>query len=100
LLARIRLLDAEFLWPTVGVLVVTAVLLLARHRAAGALAAWVHSIIVLAPVSGIAHAGHQLAHDRYSYLSGLGFAVLAGAGVMWLGNAGARVVAGSSAPRQ
>jgi Flp pilus assembly protein TadD len=41
-------------------------------------------MIVLAPVSGIAHAGHQLAHDRYSYLSGLGFAVLAGAGVTWL----------------
>jgi Flp pilus assembly protein TadD len=88
--ARIRLLDAEFLWPTVGVLVVTTVLLLARHRAPGALAAWVHSIIVLAPVSGIAHAGHQLAHDRYSYLSSLGFAVLAGAAVMWLGQQRAR----------
>ena len=88
--ARIRLLDAEFLWPTVAVLVVTAVLLLARRRAPGALAAWLHSLIVLAPVSGIAHAGHQLAHDRYSYLSGLGFAVLAGAGVMWLGQQRAR----------
>jgi protein O-mannosyl-transferase len=88
--ARIRLLDAEFLWPTVGVVVVTAVLLLARHRAPGALAAWLHSMIVLAPVSGIAHAGHQLAHDRYSYLSGLGFAVLAGTGITWLGRHRAR----------
>lgn len=81
---QIRLLDPEFLWPTAAVLVVTAALLLARHRAPGALAAWLHSLIVLAPVSGIAHAGHQLAHDRYSYLSGLGFAVVAGAGIMWL----------------
>ncbi|MFI5324658.1 MAG: tetratricopeptide repeat protein [Candidatus Rokuibacteriota bacterium] len=88
--ARIRLLDAGFLWPTVGVLAVTAILLLARRRVPGALAAWVHSIIVLAPVSGIAHAGHQLAHDRYSYLSGLGFAVLAGTGVTWLGRQRAR----------
>jgi Flp pilus assembly protein TadD len=88
--ARIRLLDAEFLWPTLGVVAVTAVLLLGRRRVPGALAAWLHSIIVLAPVSGIAHAGHQLAHDRYSYLAGLGFAVLAGAGVTWLGRQRAR----------
>jgi len=87
---RMRLLDAEFLWPTVGVIAVTAILLLARRRLPGALAAWLHSIIVLAPVSGIAHAGHQLAHDRYSYLSGLGFAVLAGAGITWLGRQRAR----------
>ena len=80
----------QFLWPTVGVLVVTAILLLARRRVPGALAAWLHSMIVLAPVSGIAHAGHQLAHDRYSYLSGLGFAVLAGTGVTWLGRQRAR----------
>jgi Flp pilus assembly protein TadD len=88
--ARIRLLDAEFLWPTVGVIAVTAILLLGRKRLPGALAAWLHSIIVLAPVSGIAHAGHQLAHDRYSYLSGLGFAVLAGTAVTWLGRQRAR----------
>jgi Flp pilus assembly protein TadD len=88
--ARIRLLDAQFLWPTVGVVVVTAILLLGRRRLPGAFAAWLQSIIVLAPVSGIAHAGHQLAHDRYSYLSGLGFAVLAGAAVMWLAHQRAR----------
>jgi Tfp pilus assembly protein PilF len=83
--AHVRLLDAQFLWPTVAVVAVTAVLLLGRRRLPSALAAWLQSIIVLAPVSGIAHAGHQLAHDRYSYLSGLGFAVLAGAAVTWLG---------------
>jgi len=26
----------------------------------------------------VVHSGFQLAHDRYSYLSGLGFALLAG----------------------
>jgi Flp pilus assembly protein TadD len=88
--AHISLLDARFLWPTVGVIVVTVLLLLGCRRVPGALAAWVQSMIVLAPVSGIAHAGHQLAHDRYSYLSGLGFAVLAGAGVTWLAGQRAR----------
>jgi Tfp pilus assembly protein PilF len=88
--AHIRLLDAQFLWPTVAVVAVTAILLLGRRRLPGAFAAWLQSIIVLAPVSGIAHAGHQLAHDRYSYLSGLGFAVLAGAAVTWLARQRAR----------
>jgi Flp pilus assembly protein TadD len=82
--ARIDPLDPRFAWPVLGVAVVTVVLLLGRRRVPGALAAWLQSMIVLAPVSGIAHAGHQLAHDRYSYLSGLGFSVLAGAGVTWL----------------
>lgn len=88
--ARIHLLDARFLYPALVVLVVTVLLVLGRRRLVGALAAWLQSIIVLAPVSGIAHAGHQLAHDRYSYLSSLGFAVLAGAGVTWLGRERAR----------
>ena len=88
--ARIHLVDAPFLWPTIGVVAVTAVLLLGRRRLPGPLVAWLHSIVVLAPVSGIAHAGHQLAHDRYSYLSSLGFAVLAGAAAAWLGRQRAR----------
>lgn len=82
--ARVRLLDARFVWPLVGLVVVTALLLLARRRLPAGLAAWMHSMIVVAPVSGIAHAGNQLAHDRYSYLSSLGFALLAGAAVTWL----------------
>lgn len=82
--AQVRLLDVQFLWPTIGVVAVTAALFLGRRRLPGAIAACLQSIIVLSPVSGIAHAGHQLAHDRYSYLSALGFAVLAGAGVTWL----------------
>lgn len=82
--ARIGLLDPRFAWPTLGLVAVTILLVLGRRRVPGALAAWLQSMIVLAPVSGIAHAGHQLAHDRYSYLSGLGFAVLAGAGMTWV----------------
>ena len=81
---RVDLLDGRFLGPTLGVLAVTVVLLLARRRFPAGLAAWLHSIIVVAPVSGIAHAGYQLAHDRYSYLSSMGFALVAGAGATWV----------------
>ena len=82
--ARVDLAETRFLWPAVAVGLVTIALVACRRRWPGALAAWVHSMIVLAPVSGVAHAGYQLAHDRYSYLSGLGFAVLAGGGIAWL----------------
>ncbi len=85
---RITLGEWRFLGPVLATAVVTALLLLARRRWPAGLAAWGHSIIVLLPVSGIVHAGYQLAHDRYSYLSGLGFALLAGAGLTWVGRRG------------
>jgi Flp pilus assembly protein TadD len=81
---RIDPLEARFLVPMIAVAGVSFVLFRLRRRLPGGLAAWGHSVVVLAPVSGIVHAGHQLAHDRFSYLSGLGFAVLAGAIVAWV----------------
>jgi Flp pilus assembly protein TadD len=36
-------------------------------------------VVALAPVLGAVHSGHQLVHDRYSYLSCLGWALLLGA---------------------
>lgn len=71
----------RFLGPGLAVIAVTVALLLRRRRWPGALAAWAHSAIVVLPLSGIVHSGVQLVHDRYSYLSGLGFAVLAGGAV-------------------
>jgi len=69
----------RFLFPTLAFVVVTVVLVAARRRWPGALAAWVYSALLVLPVTGaVVHAGVQLAADRYSYLSGLGFAVLAG----------------------
>jgi len=97
--AHVDLLTWRFLGPVAGVAAVTAALLLLRRRLPGGLAAWTHSAIVIAPVSGLLHAGHQLASDRWSYLSGLGFALLAGGGIAWTiaqwerGRLGGRVMA-------
>jgi Tfp pilus assembly protein PilF len=79
--AVIHPLEPRFLLSMVAVLVISAGLLAVRRRWPAGLAVWVYYGIVLGPVSGIVHAGHQLAHDRYSYLSCLGWAILAGAAV-------------------
>ena len=79
--ADVHLGQARFLGPAVIVVLVSVALVALRRRWPAGLAAWVYSAVVVAPVSGIVHAGFQLAHDRYSYLSGLGFAVLAGGGL-------------------
>jgi len=73
----------RFLVPAVGLVVVTAGLVALARRWPGGLAAWVFSALMILPVSGAVHAGYQLAHDRYSYISGLGFAVLAGGALAW-----------------
>jgi len=83
----------RFAGPVVGLLVVTLILVLLRKRFPGGLAAWAYSAMMVLPTSGVVHAGFQLAHDRYSYLSGLGFALVAGGAVAWvLGAAHARRV--------
>jgi Tfp pilus assembly protein PilF len=86
----IVLLTPRFLVPAGALIVVTAALVALRRRWPAGLAAWTYSAVMVLPVSGLVHAGHQLAHDRYSYLSGLGFALLAGAGLVWLLRAPAR----------
>ena len=90
--ARVDPLAWRFLLPMVAVPAITAALYLLRRWWPGGLAAWVYSALLVLPVSGAVHAGYQLAHDRYSYLSGLGLAVLAGAAVVWVIRAGARGV--------
>jgi len=80
--ARVDLTSWPFLPALVGVVGVTAALVLARSRWPGALAAWTYSALMVLPISGVVHAGSQLVNDRYSYLSNIGFAVLAGAGLL------------------
>ncbi len=67
-----------YLASAVGVAIVTVGLYLIRNRWPAGLACWVYYVVVLAPVLGIVQSGPQLVADRYSYLSCLGWAVLAG----------------------
>ena len=81
---EVRLLAPRFLVPALTFVVVTAVLVVLRRHWPAGLAAWAASVLMLLPISGAVHSGHQLAHDRYSYLSGLGLALLFGGGLTWL----------------
>src|SRR6266542_2797342 len=77
-------LAARFLVPALALIAVTAILVALRRRWPGGVAAWAFSALMILPVSGAVHAGYQLAHDRYSYVSGLGFAALAGGALAWM----------------
>jgi protein O-mannosyl-transferase len=74
-------LRARFLSSLLIVAAVTIVFIGLRRRWPAGLAIWACYALALLPVSGIVHAGHQLTHDRYSYLSCLGWALLVGGGV-------------------
>ncbi len=64
------------------VLALTAIVLVLRRRVPGLPEAWVAYVAVLVPVLGIVQSGPQIAADRYTYLAGLGWAILAGAGLL------------------
>src|SRR3989440_5150298 len=81
---RVDPLAPQFLGAAVAVALVSVTLVALAGRWPAGLAAYAWYAIVLAPVGGLVHAGHQLAHDRYSYLSCLPFALLVGGGVVWL----------------
>ena len=87
---EVHLSSPRFLVPAIAFVAVSAVLVTLRRVFPGGLAAWVLSVLMLLPISGLVHSGRQLAHDRYSYLSGLGFALLAGGGIARLMDARAR----------
>src|SRR2546426_384236 len=64
------------------VLAITAIVLALRRPVPGLPAAWVAYVVVLLPGLGIVQSGPQIAADRYTYLAGLGWAILAGAGLL------------------
>lgn len=88
--AAVDISEARFALTVIAALLITVSLLGLSRRWPAAGAAFLYYAIVIAPVGGLVHAGYQLAHDRYSYLSCLGFALVAGAIPAQLGRAGAR----------
>src|SRR6266705_1513378 len=64
------------------VLAITAIILALRRRVPGLPAVWLAYVVVLLPVLGIVQSGPQIAADRYTYLACLGWAILAGAGLL------------------
>jgi Flp pilus assembly protein TadD len=81
------LLQAPYLASAFGVIAITAVLWVVRHRWPAGLATWAFYLVVLAPVSGLVHTGYHLGADRNTYVSCAGFAVLVGALVVVIAQA-------------
>jgi hypothetical protein len=92
---RIDPLEPRFVVSMLLVVLVTALLVALRRRWPAGLGAWTYSALMILPLSGVVHVGFQLVQDRWSYLSGLGFALLAGGGIARLldARAGGRVSA-------
>src|SRR5256886_6354675 len=64
------------------VLAITAIVLALRRRVPGLPAAWLAYVVILLPVLGTFQSGSQIAADRYTYLAGPGWAILAGASLL------------------
>jgi len=75
--------SATFIWNYILVLIFMVLTFSLRHRLPGLLAAWLAYVVILLPVIGIVQNGVHIAADRYTYLSCLGWAVLAGAGIFY-----------------
>ncbi len=74
----ISVLEPRFGLALVATALVTTALIVLRRRWPAGLTVWAFSALMLAPASAAVRLGVDLAPDRYSYLSGLGFAMLAG----------------------
>lgn len=77
-------LAAPFIASALTVLVAAAGLFVLRRRWPMGIALVVYYVVLLLPVMGLVQIGPQLVADRYSYLACLGFAVLAGVGVVMI----------------
>jgi protein O-mannosyl-transferase len=79
--ADFRLPPATFAITVALVVVITAMVLYLRRRWPAGWVAWLFYVVTLLPVLGLVSFSAQLVADRYSYLPGLAWAMLAGAAV-------------------
>ena len=78
----VHVLDLRFLVSGAVALLLTSAALVLRGRWPSFTAVWVCYVVMLLPVIGILHNGYQIAADRYTYLPGIGWAVLLGGAVV------------------
>ena len=97
--AKVDMLQPRFFGAALGSIALSAAALLLGRRHSAVVVTWAAYIVMLAPVSGLVHNGHQLTHDRYSYLPCLPWAVLFGFGVAWVLAAGRQGVLRQPIPR-
>ena len=77
-------LNSSILAGVAATIMITLSLYLLKNRWPAGLACWLSYIAILAPVLGLVQAGPQLVAERYSYLSCLTWAVLAGGAAFYL----------------
>ena len=77
--STVNVAEPRILLGVMGATGLTLAAWVVRRSCPGILAAWVFEWLMLAPFIGLTHVGYQLFADRYSYLPGLGWALLGGA---------------------
>jgi len=80
---KINPFSPTYIWSYILVLIFMVLTLVLRHRLPALLASWLAYLVILLPVTGIVQAGPQIAADRYTYISFLGWAIMAGAGLYY-----------------
>jgi tetratricopeptide (TPR) repeat protein len=75
--------EPRFVISAIAVIAAATALFVFRRRWPAGLALGLVYVITVSPVLGLAQSGPQLAADRYSYISCMTWALLAGAGVVW-----------------
>ena len=75
-------LTPAFLFSAFVVAALSLALFASRRVWPAGLAVWAYHIVTLSPVLGLVLVGPQMTADRYTYLPGLGWALLAGAGAL------------------
>jgi protein O-mannosyl-transferase len=76
--ATVNPLAPRFLLPALAVTLITVTVVALRRRWPAGLTVWAWYGVALGPVIGLIHSGHQLTHDRYSYLPSIALSLLLG----------------------
>ena len=75
-------MEMKYILCALLVIGITAGLVVMRNRWPWALVAWSCYVVIVSPLLGFVQSGPQIAADRYTYISGMPFGVLAGAGML------------------